>query len=413
MIGRVHQGPIVEAPEPDVLIVGAGPAGLSAAIELGRDGRRVVIVERESAAGGVPRHCRHQGFGLLDLHRPLSGPAYAARLVELARAQGAEIWLQTTARRHNDGDGLELVGPSGIAELAPATTLLATGVRERPRSARLVPGDRPAGIFTTGELQQSVQLGLPIGRRAVVVGAEHVSFSALLTLRAAGVDTIAMVTEQPRQQSLPGTAALARAATGLHFVGSTRVVALHGRGRLESVEVQELGSGQRRMFEADTIVFTADWIPDAVLAQEAGAEIDPASLGPLVDAAGQTSVSGLFAAGNLVHPAETASIAAISGRELGRQLVQGASAGPGLRVEADPPLSWVTPGWLGPSLPPTTIRLHSSYFSRARVLMITQGEQELHRERLRHVTPGRSLSVTGAWAAKIDLAAGPIRLRLV
>ena len=65
--------------------------------------------------------------------------------------------------------------------------LLATGCRERPRAARLVPGDRPAGVLTTGELQQRVYLhGERLAGRALVVGAEHVSFSAALTLAHAG-----------------------------------------------------------------------------------------------------------------------------------------------------------------------------------------------------------------------------------
>ncbi len=88
------------------------------------------------------------------------------------------------------GSGLvaTLTGARGIETVRAAVVLLATGCRERPRAARLVPGDRPAGVMTTGELQQRVYLGgerLP--GRAVVAGADHVSFSALMTLgRVAG-----------------------------------------------------------------------------------------------------------------------------------------------------------------------------------------------------------------------------------
>jgi len=168
-----------------VVVVGAGPAGLAAARELGTAGvGPVVVVEREAAAGGVPRHCDHSGFGLQDLRRSLTGPAYARLLTRRATAAGVALRLSTTATDVADDGSVALVGPDGIDVVRPRAVVLATGARERPRSARLVPGDRPAGVFTTGQLQQWVLLAhLPVGRRAVVVGAEHVAYSAVLTLR--------------------------------------------------------------------------------------------------------------------------------------------------------------------------------------------------------------------------------------
>ena len=67
----------------DVAVVGGGPAGLAAAAQIRRAGAaRVVVLEREAEPGGIPRHAKHQGFGLRDLHRAMSGPRYAARLAE-------------------------------------------------------------------------------------------------------------------------------------------------------------------------------------------------------------------------------------------------------------------------------------------------------------------------------------------
>ncbi|NEB13224.1 NAD(P)-binding protein, partial [Streptomyces coelicoflavus] len=66
----------------DVLVVGAGPAGLAAAARLARTGVRVEVLEREQSPGGVPRHCAHRGFG----SRPhaLTGPAHARLLAASA-----------------------------------------------------------------------------------------------------------------------------------------------------------------------------------------------------------------------------------------------------------------------------------------------------------------------------------------
>ena len=182
----------------DVVVVGAGPAGLSAAIELRRLGvGSVLVADRETEAGGVPRHCFHTGFGMRDLHRVMTGPAYARALASLATAAGAELRLGTTVTGFDAAvSGLEGGsdrlgrGGRGQADQRPrgrdgraAAVLLATGCRERPRAARLIPGDRPAGVMTTGELQQRVYLGHErLACWAPVVGAEHVSFSAAATL---------------------------------------------------------------------------------------------------------------------------------------------------------------------------------------------------------------------------------------
>ena len=191
-----------------VVVIGAGPAGLAAALELRRrEVPEVLVLERERDAGGIPRHAQHQGFGLRDLRRPLSGPRYARRYAELVTAADAELRTETMVTSWSAGGPFELTGPGGPETLDPAAVVLATGCRERPRSARLVPGSRPEGVITTGTLQQLVYLkGLKPGARALVVGAEHVSFSALLTLAHGGARTLALATELPRHASLAACA---------------------------------------------------------------------------------------------------------------------------------------------------------------------------------------------------------------
>ena len=170
----------------DVLIVGAGPAGLSTAIELKKQGiKNVLVVDREPEAGGMPRMCHHTGFGRADLWRMYSGPRYAQYYRELAERHDVEIQTSTTilgwkdlarGKRENNSFKLAFTSPSGFGEIEAQTVLLATGVRERPRAARMIPGTRPQGVFTTGSLQRFVyQEHLPVGKRAVIIGAELVS----------------------------------------------------------------------------------------------------------------------------------------------------------------------------------------------------------------------------------------------
>ena len=148
----------------------------------------------------------------------------------------------------------------------------------------------------------------------MIVGAEHVSFSAVATLAHGGASVAGLVTELPRHQSLTAFRVGAAVRYRAPVWTRTAVSAIHGAERVESVELTELDSGRTRTVDCDLVVFTADWIPDHELAVMAGCELDRGSLGPLVDTALRTTTPGVFAAGNLLHPAETADVCGLDGR---------------------------------------------------------------------------------------------------
>ena len=405
------------APAESTVIVGGGPAGLAAAIELRRRGCPVTVIEREVEAGGIPRHSGHSGFGIRDLRRVLSGPRYAKRYRDLAAAAGAELVTETMVTGWEAGR-LQLTGPGGRSELEPAAVVLATGCRERPRSARLVPGSRPDGVMTTSTLQQLVHLlGARVGRRAVVVGAEHVSFSAVATLAHGGASVAALITELPRHQSLAAFALGARVRYRAPVWTRCALSAIHGSERVEEVELTDLDSGRARSVACDLVVFTADWIPDHELAVAAGCELAPATLGPRVDGSLRTTAPGVFAAGNLVHPAETADVCALDGRHVATavaaHLEDGGAWPARIPVEARPPLSWVTPNLLsadGGSPPRGRFLLRSRAFLRRPRVEVVQGGRALWSGRLRRLVPGRSAHIPAQWTDSVDPAAGPVSI---
>ena len=118
----------------DVAVVGAGPAGLAAAISARSSGaEKVTIVERDIYAGGILKQCIHPGFGLRYFGQELTGPEYAARFQEKAQQAGAELLLDTTALEIRDHI-LVCASRSGMIHLHFKALVLAMGCRERTRA---------------------------------------------------------------------------------------------------------------------------------------------------------------------------------------------------------------------------------------------------------------------------------------
>ncbi|MUH45321.1 MAG: FAD-dependent oxidoreductase, partial [Actinobacteria bacterium] len=229
----------------DVVIVGGGPAGLSAARELRKAGvAEVLVLEREAEAGGIPRHSDHTGYGLRDIKRLMKGPAYARKLAARAHDSGAWVLTSATVTGWADGCSLLVTRPSGRMRVDAKAVILATGARERPRAARLVPGDRPAGVLTTGQLQTAIHAGQGVGgTRAVVVGSQLVSWSAVLTLREAGCATVLMTSEFPAAEVPALVRWGASRLLGGPLARRTRITRIIGRVRVEAVEVEDLRTG--------------------------------------------------------------------------------------------------------------------------------------------------------------------------
>ena len=188
-----------------------------------------------------------------------------------------------------------------------------------------------------------------MGRRAVIVGAEHVSFSAVATLAHGGASVAGLVTELPRHQSLTAFRVGAAVRYRAPVWTRTAVSAIHGAERVESVELTELESGRTRTVDCDLVIFTADWIPDHELAVMAGCELDRGSLGPLVERRCGRPRPGMFAAGNLVHPAETADVCGARRPPCRHRRSPPTCEGPGEWPASRPgdraaaPLAWVAP----------------------------------------------------------------------
>lgn len=419
-----------------VLIVGTGPAGLSTAIELKRQGiKDILVVEREPEAGGMPRLCHHTGFGRADLYRMYSGPRYARYYRERAEKAGVEIqtsttitgWKKAPTRIISSGEighaALTFTSPNGLGKIEAQAILLATGVREKPRSARIIPGTRPQGIYTTGSLQRFVyQEHLPVGKRAVIIGAELISLSALLTLIHAGVQCEMMVTEHPRHQIyfpyLPMKWALADSLTRTPIITKTHISNIFGYKRVEGIELTH-DNGQTEIVECDTVIFTGDWIPEHEMARMGGLAIDSGTRGVQVDSEFHSSVKGVFAAGNVLRGVATADHCALEGqraaRSIARYLKNAQWTANKLTVRVDAPLIWVCPNVVHPvkSEHASPFRFRSNEFQKNVQLQVVQGNLVLYQQRFHQLAVNEIMQFDGSWVDKIKPDGEEIRVKVM
>ena len=302
----------------DVAVVGAGPAGLGAAVALRQRGvGRVIVLEREDEAGGVPRHCGHPPFGIREFGLPLTGPKYAQRLRELALRSGVEICTRHSVVAFETCGVLSVATPGGLLDVDAKRIVLATGARENPRAAQLVSGSRPLGVVNTGALQACLYLEhlQPNLRRPVIVGTDLVGLSAVWTCLSHGITPVAIIepSERPVARWPLG---LFPKLVGVPMFLRSHIAAIEGGNRVERVRVQP-EQGPNVEIACDGVVFTGGFVPEAALASTAAIDIDRHSGGPAIDQFGRCSDPIVFAAGNLLRPVETAGWCFREGRRIG------------------------------------------------------------------------------------------------
>jgi len=345
----------------DIAVIGGGPSGISACLEFSQrlgPACRVALFESDAELGGMPRSCPLL-FGLRDLKRIYTGARYAHELNRRICSTATEIHTQTTVLKIDAGaDGrlhrLEAVSPAGLKNYACRYLLLATGACEASRGGRAVPGTRPAGIFTTGSLQAFINTfkSAP-GKRAVIVGSEHVALSCAVTLRRSGVAIAAMVEEERILNTYPWAAKAISTACRFPVYSATTLEGISGEKRVEGVALFDRRSRKRFSVSCDTVILTGRFVPYAPLIDGTAVAMDPLTTGPGIDDRFMTSVPGVFAAGNVLRGAEMHDICALEGRRAARVIAGLLSAkaqpetGARIRLRADSPVRYVVPQAIG------------------------------------------------------------------
>ena len=290
----------------DVLIIGAGPGGLAAAKGAKDNGAgRVIILERDTVAGGILNQCIHDGFGLVRYGQQLSGPEYASRAVQEAESAGAELWLDSQAIGMTNGRTVTAAGPAGLRRIQAGAVVLATGCRERTRGAISIPGTRPAGVFTAGVVQNLVNMrNIMIGKRVVILGSGDIGLIMARRLTLEGAQVQAVIEAMPSPGGLARNISQCLYDFGIPIYIQHTVSRIIGDQKLTGVEISKVDehmqviSGTARHMDCDALVLSVGLIPENEVAQAAGVALDQKTNGVRTDSYLQTNVPGIFSCGN-------------------------------------------------------------------------------------------------------------------
>lgn len=299
----------------ELIVIGGGPAGLAAACRAWEDGlRRILVVERDKELGGILNQCIHNGFGLHRFQEELTGPEYAGRFLEMLRATGVQVQMDTMALQLVPGQAgaphtVHCVSAQhGYQVLETAAVVLAMGCRERTRGAIAIPGERPSGIFTAGTAQRYLNMeGYMVGRRVVILGSGDIGLIMARRMSLEGAKVLACVELMPYSSGLTRNIVQCLQDYGIPLYLSHTVTGIRGHDRLEQVTVSRVDEqrrpipGTEMVFECDTLLLSVGLIPENELTRQAGICMDTRTGGAVVYENMETSVPGIFACGNVVH----------------------------------------------------------------------------------------------------------------
>ncbi len=395
----------------DVVVIGAGPAGLAAAIEAKKTGAQdVLVIERAQELGGILQQCIHNGFGLQIFKKDMPGPAYAQHFIdELAGLHIDTLLdamvLNVTSERHVHATSRG----SGFVELDARALVLSMGCRERTRAQIALPGTRPAGVYTAGTAQRFVNIeGFMPGKRFVILGSGDIGMIMARRLVFEGAKVERVLEIMPFLTGLTRNYVQCLMDFDIPLQLNHTVKRILGNNRVEAIESVQIDkqrqpiAGTEEIIPCDTLLLSVGLIPENELSRKAGVSLDSVTGGPFVDERMQTSVPGIFAAGNVVHVYDLVDWVTQAGLLCGRNAAQYAIRerklhGRRVRIEAGSNVRYIVPHVLDKES-----LAESAQLLQLRVTMpieepvlieVMNGEERVARKTELYVRPGEMVNI--------------------
>jgi len=312
----------------DVAIIGGGPAGMAAAIEARRHGAgKVLLLERNRDLGGILPQCIHNGFGSVLFKKDYPGPQYASKFIEQVREGGIEVRCDTTVLDLTPSRTLYATSSAnGYQEIQAGAVVLAMGCRERTRSQIRLAGDRPVGVYTAGTVQRLVNIeGFMPGREFIILGSGDIGMIMARRLTLEGAKVKGVLEALPFLTGLRRNYVQCLQDFNIPLSLSTTIRRIQGKNRVEAVETVQVDPalrpipGTEATIQCDTVLLSIGLIPENELSRHAGVALDERTSGPVVDERMETSIPGVFAAGNVVTIYDLVDYVSKAGMTAGRE----------------------------------------------------------------------------------------------
>lgn len=384
----------------DVTVIGAGPAGLAAALASDREGAKTLLIEREARLGGILKQCIHDGFGLVRFGEKLSGPEYAERFIEQLPDSHVEVWtlsFVSEIKREGNESLLNVITREGMKRIRTRSLILATGCRERTSRQIGVHGRHCAGVLTAGTAQYYTNiLGKLPTKRCVILGSGDIGLIMARRLTLEGAKVVGVYEAKPTPSGLMRNVSQCLWDFDIPLHVSKTVTRVIGDARLTAVEIASVDTcmcpikGTEEIISCDALILSVGLIPENELAESIGVPIDFKTKGAVVDERNETLLRGVFACGNALHVNDLVDYVSESGEVAGKAAASTTNRSRGLvPVECDQSLLYVVPQRLCRNSDETerVFFLRSPRDMDNATLTIAKGEQVLITKKFAHLRP--------------------------
>ena len=390
----------------DVVIIGGGPAGMAAALGAREEGAKVALLERDVRLGGILNQCIHNGFGLHYFGEELTGPEYAKRFRDRVLAdEGITVFLEAMVLSLTEDKVVRALSPTkGLLEIQAGAICLAMGCRERSAGAIALTGTRPAGIYTAGMAQRLSNIdGYLVGKEVVILGSGDIGLIMARRMTSEGAKVKLVAEIMPFSSGLKRNIVQCLHDYDIPLRYSTTVTRVVGKERLTGVYVAPVDERMQPILEkeeyipCDTLLLSVGLIPENDLLNGTSVRLSPITSGAVVDEYRQTSLAGVFSAGNVLHVHDlvdnVSEEAMIAGRAAARYATGRLSEGESVTVTPSDGVRYALPQLVHKGEGKVKLYFRVDKVYKGRSVVVTSGGAEIKRKKTLVMAPGEMQNI--------------------